>query len=250
MLVAQRSHGRRSQSGLSLVELMVGVTIGLMVVAATSLMVTTQLNENRKLITETQLQQDLRATADIISRELRRAGTWGLSSATNGVWYSGSPRVQCNLFATVTPATGVDSTVTYRYWRSSNEIGPLGFKLDEGVIKYSMATNIGPDTSSCAPTNDPGNWHELTDPRAVTIESFTITPATDLPKVQLPCPKRCADGTKNCWPTIEVRALTINIQGTSTYDSNVKRNISSTVRLRNDHVQFNDTANPTRSCPV
>ena len=66
---------------------MVGVAIGLFVVAAASMLVVTQLSDNRRLTLETQVQQDLRASADIITRELRRAGHWG--KARDGVWYMG-----------------------------------------------------------------------------------------------------------------------------------------------------------------
>ncbi len=63
---------------------MVGIAVGLFIVAGATMVVTTQLGDNRRLLLETQLQQDLRATADIITRELRRAGAEG--SATSHVW--------------------------------------------------------------------------------------------------------------------------------------------------------------------
>ena len=78
----------RRQRGLSIVELMVGVAIGLFVVAAATMLVSTQLSDNRRLMLETQVQQDLRASADIITRELRRAGHWG--KARDGVWFAGN----------------------------------------------------------------------------------------------------------------------------------------------------------------
>ena len=87
MLSVDPGRARRRQRGLSIVELMVGMAIGLFVVAAASMLVVTQLSDNRRLTLETQVQQDLRATADIITRELRRAGHWG--KARDGVWYRG-----------------------------------------------------------------------------------------------------------------------------------------------------------------
>jgi type IV pilus assembly protein PilW len=250
MLMHHAARPRRAQRGMSLVELMVGVTIGLFVVAAASLVVSTQLLENRRLITETQLQQDLRASADIITRELRRAGAWGNNNAKFGLWYSGTTQVQCNLYATVEPTDAADNVVTYRYWRSSNQNGPLGFKLENGVIRYSLTNADSPDNTSCAPVNSPSNWQDLTDSHTVTIDSFTITPTLNLPAVQISCPKLCSDNTQNCWPTIQVRELTVTIEGTSAIDSAVRRSVTSTVRLRNDHIQFNDATAPTRSCPV
>ena len=52
------------------------------------MLVSTQLSDNRRLMLETQVQQDLRASADIITRELRRAGHW--AKARDGVWYAGN----------------------------------------------------------------------------------------------------------------------------------------------------------------
>ena len=53
---------------------MVGIALGLFVVAASTALVANQLGDNRRLLLETQVQQDLRASMDIITRQMRRAG--------------------------------------------------------------------------------------------------------------------------------------------------------------------------------
>jgi type IV pilus assembly protein PilW len=240
---------RRRQAGLSIIELMIGVTIGLLIVAAASLLVSAQLLENRKLMVETQMQQDLRAAADIVTRDLRRAGTWGEAAYTS-VWASDGPNDSCNRFGTLSQATPQD--LTYRYFRGSGQDGPLGFRLINGVVEYSLqrAAGVASGGTSCAPVYAAGNWQELTDKNIQTITDFSITPSLG-PAVQLPCPKLCPDNTKGCWPTIQVRQLTVSITGQSTTDSKVKRTLTSTVRLRNDWVQINNPpANPSLSCPV
>ncbi len=90
---------RALSRGLSLVELMVGITVGLFVVAAASVTMTGQLSENRQLMLDTQLQQDLRAAADIVTRELRRIGT--MQNAVSAVATPGAAAV-ANPFSTVT----------------------------------------------------------------------------------------------------------------------------------------------------
>jgi len=40
------------------------------------MVLTTQLGDNRRLLLEAQMQQDMRTAADLISRDLRRAGYW------------------------------------------------------------------------------------------------------------------------------------------------------------------------------
>ena len=62
------------QRGLGLVELMVGITVGLIVAAGASMMAVNQINEHRRLMLETQIQQDLRSVADLLQQDLRRAG--------------------------------------------------------------------------------------------------------------------------------------------------------------------------------
>ena len=68
---------RKTPRGLSIVELMVGITIGLFILAGASMVLTTQLGDNRRLLLEAQVQQDLRVASDLISREIRAAGYWG-----------------------------------------------------------------------------------------------------------------------------------------------------------------------------
>ena len=69
---------RRGQRGLSLVELLVGLALGLLVVAGGAALLARQhLREHRALLLEARLMQDLRTAADLVARDLRRAGYWG-----------------------------------------------------------------------------------------------------------------------------------------------------------------------------
>jgi len=81
--MTSRSRLLRGHSiGLSIVELLVGIAIGLFILAGATLVTSTQLSNNRLLLLETQIQQDLRSTADLITRELRRSGYWGGAPTT------------------------------------------------------------------------------------------------------------------------------------------------------------------------
>lgn len=217
------------QRGLSVVEMMVGLTIGLIVVAAASQVVVTQLNENRKLLVEMQVQQDLRATADIITRELRRAGAW--NAAENGVWMAGGA-VQNNVYREVSSGTEAG----YRYKREAGDSGgPYGFKLQDGSIR----TRFG------------DAWQELTDGRSLKVNSFTITEQSD-PELTLPCAKFCSAtaGDISCWPTIQSRVYEISIAAEAVSDPTVKRSIRSTVKLRNDLVGLNSISATPKACPL
>lgn len=204
---------------------MVGITIGLFVVAAAALMVSTQLSENRKLLLETQLQQDMRATADIITRELRRASY--TPSATGDLWYEGKsgPVVQ-NTFGALTPASGTGLTeVGFSYRRRSGDQGPYGYKLEGNVIK----SRIG------------GQWQTLTDANVMRVTAFSVDLAAP-ENYPLPCPRLCADGSMACWPSLQMRTATITLTGQSVSDASVSRTLRTQVRLRNDLTRFNDVS--------
>lgn len=227
------------QRGLSIVELMVGVAIGMFVAAGAATLLVAQLGDNRRLLLETQVQQDLRATADIISRELRRAGHW--SRARDAAWFPGAGPAAANPYTALTAAGGVayvdgtsEPTVQFSYSRAANyalednlvlPAERLGFRLVNGVVQ----TELGE-----------GNWQALTDANTLKVTVFTVT--MDKRQLPLACTKDCPVGALNCPPMQEVRRLTIAIAGEAASDDKVKRSVSSTVRLRND--------NHTGACPA
>lgn len=219
------------QRGLSIVEMMVGLTIGLIVVAAASQVVVTQLNDNRRLLVEMQLQQDLRAAADIITRELRRAGAW--NAAENGIWSDEVGPGQQNGLRQVDPVvTGAE--VGYSYVQTTGgTTGPFGFRLDAARIW----TRFG------------DSWQELTDGRSIKVTGFTVRQLSD-PALLLPCPKKCSDGTTDCWPTVKARLYEVQITAQAVSDPSVQRSIRSTVKLRNDLVGENSITSPVKACPL
>jgi type IV pilus assembly protein PilW len=228
MLTANKHPGPHlRQRGLSVVELMVGVTIGLFVVAAATMLVVTQLGDNRRLLLETQVQQDLRATADIVTRDLRRVGHWG--AAADGIWVAGSAAVAASPYGIV--ALDDPGEVTFTYSRDANfaarlpENGVvdsdelLGFRLRNGVIETLLGGS---------------GWQALTDANTLRITSFTLTMRSQA--ITLPCVAACPVGAVTCPPTQSVRTIAVAIVGEATHDSSVRRNIRSEVRLRNDPV--------------
>jgi type IV pilus assembly protein PilW len=215
-------HPSRSQRGLSLVELMVGVAVGLFVVAGATLVVSNQLGDNRRLMLETQIQQDLRAAADLIARDLRRSGYWG--SAEAGVWHAGAVSVSTNPYTQLsgvvhgTPA----SAVQFGYSRGAVENNTLdatdqsGFRLNNGVVQ--MFTG--------------GGWQALTDANTLRVTNFRVELTNH--NVALSCFSECPGGGTACYPQQTVRNITVLIEGTAVHDAAVRRGAQSTTRLRND----------------
>jgi type IV pilus assembly protein PilW len=216
---------RHDQRGLSIVEMMVGIAVGLFIVSAATMVVTTQLNENRRLLLETQLQQDLRAGSDIVARELRRAGAWGV--ARESVWYPGrTSAVARNLFSDITASEG-GSDIEFEYQRGAGAEGPYGFRLgDNGVIQTQLAG---------------AGWQDLTDGGVMQVTGFAVD-VQSTESDRLPCPNLCADGSTDCWPRLVSRTVKIDITANSRSDATVSRTLTTFVRLRNDEVQFNNGA--------
>src|SRR5512144_2858741 len=79
-----RGATRPNQRGTTIVEMMVGLAVGLFVVLAGAGMLATFTNADRRMLLETRLLQDLRAASDVITRDIRRAGYW--ANASTGVW--------------------------------------------------------------------------------------------------------------------------------------------------------------------
>ncbi|KQW43591.1 hypothetical protein ASD88_16185 [Pelomonas sp. Root662] len=228
---------RVTQRGLSLVELMVGITIGLIVAAGASMVAVNQINEHRRLMLEVQVQQDLRTAVDILQQDMRRAGYRGL--AQYSVWQPasgvGTPFEVPARAASASPyASTARSDTTgsrefmYSYARSSTNKSDIpssndffGIKWDKGskVLYLQLGT---------------GNWQPITDPESVKIVDFDInvaTKATDLTDF-------CECPTAGCPapPQQLVRSVSFTIRGQANHDPNVVRTLRGVERIRADEL--------------
>jgi type IV pilus assembly protein PilW len=237
--LSRAARGRNTSlcRGLSLVELMIGIAVGLFIVAAATVMVSGQLRENRRLLLESQLQQDLRATSDIITRELRRSGA--IINAQNLV-ATASTAAQANVISVTTPASGVYSPaeITFKYERNLVEQGPWGFKLENGIIKTQLVSSL---------TGASAGWQDLTDGSVMEVTQFSVAINRE-PPVEVACPKICPGGDTSCWPLMYVREFVVNISARLRSAPEVQRSVRSTVRARNEMVEFR-TGGPL-ACPT
>jgi prepilin-type N-terminal cleavage/methylation domain-containing protein len=229
----------RTQQGMSLVELMVGITIGLFIVAAASLMVGNQLSDNRRLLLETQVQQDLRATMDIMTRQLRRAGAVADDASSSLVaverpgGLEGVPGYQDVAFVGIAaPAAGA---ISFSYYLDASQ-REFGFKLENEAIKTRLSNE--------------GNWQDLTDRNSLVVTKLEFNPRALLNESALiPCPKLCPAGDTSCWPRIQIRTYEVVLEAQARSDAKVRRTLRSMVRVRNDLLQIN-TGVAGQVCPV
>lgn len=230
---------RYRQQGLSLVELLVGVVVGLFLVGGAIKLTVDTVNNNRRALLETRVSQDLRAAADLVARDLRRAGYWDNSLA--GIWGSIATTPVPNPHRQVTAATGNLGTLDYSYAKNADNVPDAneqhGFRVSSNVLQYQL--DVDPVTGS--------NWQAITDPNSVLIDNdgFQITQTTRLVELfsycscitQLKCSAADFTGTGTyvgTRPTLTVREFGIRIKGTSASDTRVQREVRESVRVRND----------------
>jgi prepilin peptidase dependent protein B len=201
------------QRGLSIIEAMVGMAIGLVIVGGALKLFIDNLDSNRRLLLETRVNQDLRAASDLIARDLRRAGYW--EQAASGVGQAGGASAVAN------PHAAIDSgsTVTYTYDKNAAESYTAGFRRNEGRIDLRTASG----------------WQQLTDPATMTVTRLDVTPIASTVSLLSRCAvPSCPAGSATCPPTLTVRQFRISIRGQAVADPRVIRQMEETVRVRND----------------
>ena len=229
--MATTAHPARAQRGLSLIELMIGLALGLFITAIGGALLASHVRENRSLLLEARLMQDLRTAADVVTRDLRRAGYW--AGATSGVWSAGATAVASNPYVAVSPSSAASDAVGFRYSRDSTENNSIdsneefGFRLHNGAIEMLLGA---------------GGWQALTDAGTLTVTAFSVTPSVERIALEGVCSEACTAGSTACPPQQEVRSLALLISGRSVTDALVTRSVRSRVRLRNDSF--------TGACPV
>lgn len=222
--------------GMSIIELMIGIAISLFILAGATLVVTGQLNENRRLLIDTQIQQDMRAAADIIAHDVLRAGSTG--HAWEAAWPSTVQVGLVNAYATMTPedarGTDVGSTTTSLVYSYTNVTGATA---ENNVLGNDEVSGFRYNSTAKTIEIQLGldNWQALTDPNTLLITQFDIKIFGQ--KLDVPCAEVCPVGPNGRPLKLSTRRVTFLMVGQSAADANVKRSLSNTVRVRNDVVR-------------
>ena len=219
---ARRSLGvARRPHGLSMVELLVGMALALVAVAAALKLLAGHVEGHRRLLLEARLHQDLRAAADLVARDLRRAGWWASAVAAT----AGPPRA--NPYRAIAPASGAaQSSIGYSYSRDAVENDTLdanesfGLRLSAGALQLQDGS---------------GGWQQLTDPATVLVTRLVVTPRLRSVDLGHLCTPACSSADAAC-PRLELRSYDLLIQARAAGDASVVREVRESVRVRNDQL--------------
>ncbi len=200
--------------GLSLVEMLVSIVVGLVVVAGSLTLYTTSVTANANTIRYMRINQELRSVVDRIARDIRRAGYRGNAQACVGVGYT-PYNSTCNNFGTVTITGGTQIAFSYDE-TATGTVGTLdsnearGYRLSNGVVQTLTGGNT---------------WENLTDANLVQVTALSFTPVTRAIDI---------DGAGTGTESVTVREIRVSIAGQLASDSSVTRQLIETARLRND----------------
>lgn len=243
--------GSVRQAGVSLIELMIGITVGLIILAGVVAIVAKTTFSGLENIRAVQLNQQIRGTMDIIRRDLQRAGyveAWNPGAVDVD---SGLDIAAINIFGTVTLgscSSGVCTCILYSYDRNADGeqgIGSgtpgasqntdnfelYGFRLnDNSNGDGGIEMRLGGSPSSCTS----GTWQDLTDASVtVTALSFELDSAdATIYAISDGDGDGVCDSAEVCYAR---RKINISISAELTSDSAVKVQISNEVKIKNDH---------------
>jgi prepilin peptidase dependent protein B len=235
-------HAPRSlahQRGLSIIEFLVGLAVGLFVVGGAAKLFVDYIGSNRTLLLETRVNQDLRAAADLVARDLRRAGYW--RNSPSAMYVGASAPTAANPYAGIALSSG---TLTYAYAKDNDNAlaagtEAFGFRASGGALQMLVG----------------GNWQQLTDPNTLTINAGDLSITETAPRVvdlftTCPCigkltctqnsfkdpnPDTGVTGTNFATrPRVVVRQYVVSITGRAPANANIVRTLTEVVRPRND----------------
>jgi len=211
-LKAKKTH-LQLQGGLTLIEMMIALVLGLVVTAITITTFLTTVRSNVESMKMIRLNQELRGAMTLMVDEIKRTG-YSADSSTNFITFFDRVNTSCLLYSYDLNGNGI---------RDSSE--HFGFRLETNEIKW--ATN-----ASSATCDDFGQSITDADIAKITILNFDITGSVNTEGATGSDAFSATEG-------VSIYEVTITLTGTtdlaSSSDANdPSRTISETIRIRNE----------------
>jgi len=253
MLAKSNLQGSKEQ-GLSLVELMVGLAVGLLLTTGILNFYLTSMKASTDNLQMSMLNQELRSMLHIVDRDIRRAGFWAGVPGTDDL--SANPFMSDPNDLLISEKTGepAGSCVIYSFDLDKDKqvdvgsastsapfnappydlgsVEQFGFRLNGTSVE--MRTGLA--TASEATLDcDSGAWTTVTD-NHTEITQFSFTLNTQYLNVSTG--SACSPVTTNCCASGEscqlIRDVNINITGQLVNDNSVVKTVAALTRVRND----------------
>lgn len=234
------STSARRQSGFSLIELMVGMAVGLIIVGGAISVYVNAVRSGGDTLRSAKLNIELRGAMNMMVADIRRAGY-----AHNVANLSSNPYTQPSTNLALPSAT----CLLFSYDRNGDGVVDaneyLGFK--KAGTEVSMRFSGSSTAAGCSVTGD--SWESITDNSSILVDSLTFTINNQCENAQTglkAANEACAAGS-NVYDVaaaatgksdlIEIRDVTISITGHHKNDALTTMTLSQSVRVRNDRIQ-------------
>ena len=220
----ENSQHLKSQRGFGLIEMLVSMALSLLAVSVMVILMASTLGTGTATIQMSRLSQELRASMQLMSRDLRRANF-------HSSFYSCYANVDCRSDLSI--ATYVDTIHINEtgncFWYWLDRDGDRDLKNDAvGGFRYSKISGIGviqmrTTGNSAANCDGDDGWELITDPNTVEITNFIVSNSDSYTETL------SASGDVQ---VVEKIRLTIN--GQMATNSSVQREIQDLILIRND----------------
>jgi prepilin peptidase dependent protein B len=205
---------RKKQDGITLIELMIGLLVGLIITGGILSFFIAYNKSNFDLIRTVRLEQEMRATIDFITRDLKRAG-YSANAHTNigGNNYCNNAYYDCSNLP-ISPATFrltiSGSNLSYAYTETNGTLNTYSFRLGNDGAIYFTAN---------------GSETQLTDPSITNYSALSFTPTVRFVDLNSSSP-----GSSG----LAIREVIVAATATLVGDNVITRTFTETVRIRND----------------
>jgi hypothetical protein len=212
------------QRGVGLMEMLIAMTLSLLAVGVMVVLMSSTLGTGSTTIQMSRLSQELRASMQLMSRDLRRAN---FHSGFLSCFANVNCRSDLGISAYVNNIHINAAGNCFWYWLdrdgdadlSNDAVGGFRYSTVGGVGVIQMRTS-GNLAADC---DDGDSWELITDPNTVEITSFTVSDADSY-----------TETLSAAGDTQLVEKIRLNINGRMARNANVQREIEDLILIRND----------------
>jgi type II secretory pathway pseudopilin PulG len=214
----------KNQRGFGLIEMLVSMTLSLLTVAVMVILMSSTLGTGAATIQMSRLTQELRASIQLMSRDLRRAN---YHSGFLSCFANVNCRTDLNIAAYVDTIHINDAGNCFWYWLDRDSDANLANDA-VGGFRYSTIGGVGVlqmriEGNAAANCDDDTGWELITDPDTIDIASFNVSNSESYTETV------SAEGDVQI-----VEKIRLSINGRMASNPTVNRQIQDLILIRND----------------
>lgn len=164
-----------AQKGLTLLELLISLALGMTAIAGLVSFVGYGIGVNSNVIIKSQLAEETETIMDFMSSEIMRAGYNGDTVALVTDPVANPSLFRNSIAVTAHPSEAANTCITYRYdFDGDGILDTLGVNEEFGFRLRSSQVQIRQSGAACA-SDVTGSWESISDRENITVDALTFT---------------------------------------------------------------------------